>query len=137
MNAMLVELAEMVAAQYGEHGDYPAGPSSGQMVVALILGALCVAGLWKIFAKAGKPGWAAIVPIYNVVVFLQVVGRPVWWIVLLLIPVVGWIVSIVLLNDLARAFGKGIGYTLGLIFLTPVFLLVLGFGSDPYLGRKA
>jgi hypothetical protein len=134
---MLVDVAEMVAAQYGEHGEYPAGPSAGQVVLYLVLAALMVAAYWKIFAKAGKPGWAAIVPIYNVVVFLQVVGRPVWWIILLLLPIVGWIVGIVLMNDLAKAFGKGIGYTLGLIFLGPVFPLLLGFGSDPYLGRKA
>lgn len=137
MNQVLVDVAEMVAAQYGEYGDYPAGPSSGQVVLYTIVIALMVVAYWKIFAKAGKPGWAAIVPIYNVVVFLQVVGRPIWWIILLLIPIVGWIVSIVLLNDLAKAFGKGIGYTLGLIFLGPVFPLILGFGSDPYVGRKA
>jgi len=137
VNQALVDVAEMVAAQYGGYGDAPAGPSAGQVVLYLVFIALLVAAYWKIFAKAGKPGWAAIVPIYNVVVFLQVVGRPVWWIILLLIPIVGWIVGIVLMNDLAKAFGKGIGYTLGLIFLGPVFPLILGFGSDPYLGRKA
>ncbi|HSN92043.1 MAG TPA: DUF5684 domain-containing protein [Anaeromyxobacteraceae bacterium] len=137
MNQTFLDVAEMVAAQYGESPQFPAGPSTGEAILYLAIAVLYLAGYWKIFAKAGKPGWATIVPIYNVVVYLQVVGRPIWWIILLLIPIVNVVVLIVLTHDLSRAFGKGVGYTLGLIFLGPVFPLVLGFGSDPYVGRRA
>jgi hypothetical protein len=90
-----------------------------------------------ILPKAGKPGWASIVPIYNIIVWLQVVNRPIWWILLLFIPIVGFIVAIILTNDLAKAFGKGVGWTIGLLFLPMVFLPILGFGDDEYVGRPS
>ena len=106
---------------------------------------LGVAGQWKIFTKAGKPGWAAIVPIYNTIVLLEVIGRPVWWIALLLlgavIPIIGWIGFIVLyviiMVDLATSFGKGGGFAVGLILLPLVFFPILGFGEARYLGPRA
>jgi hypothetical protein len=137
VNQLLVDVAEMLAGQYEGSPQFPEGPSTGQVIVYLAITILLVAAVWKIFAKAGKPGWAAIIPIYNVVVFLQVVNRPVWWIVLLLIPLVNVVVAIILTNDLAKSFGKGVGYTLGLLFLGVVFYPILGFGGDPYVGRKA
>ncbi|HEX9243634.1 MAG TPA: DUF5684 domain-containing protein, partial [Anaeromyxobacter sp.] len=96
-----------------------------------------VASYWKIFAKAGKPGWASIVPIYNLVVYLQMVNRPVWWIVLFFVPIVNIVIAIVLVHDLSKSFGKGAGWTLGLLFLGIVFVPVLAFGSDPFVGRPA
>lgn len=106
-------------------------------VVALVYLAfivLFVAAGWKIYAKAGQPGWSALIPIYNMVVFLKIVGRPLWWILLCFIPLVNLIVCIVLANDLAKKFGKGIGFTLGLIFLAPIFYLILAFGDAQYEG---
>ena len=130
---MLATSGAMALGQYGEYE----GPSTGQVVVWLAISILVLAAFWKIFVKAGKPGWAAIIPIYNLVVYLQIVNRPIWWIVLLLIPVVNIVVWIVLTNDLAKAFGKGVGWTVGLLFLGFIFYPILGFGGDPYVGRQA
>src|SRR5581483_6229921 len=101
-------------------------------IIWLAVVVLMIAALWKIFAKAGEPGWAAIVPIYNLLVILKIVGRPVWWIVLLLVPFVNIIVMFVLAFDLSKAFGKGAGFALGMIFLGPIFYPMLGFGSATY-----
>jgi len=88
--------------------------------------------MWKIFEKAGKPGWAAIVPIYNVVVLLDIVGKPIWWIILYLIPLVSLIVGIIVLANLAKVFGKGTGFAIGLIFLGFIFFPILAFGDATY-----
>jgi ABC-type sulfate transport system permease subunit len=106
----------------------------GLMIVWLVIAVVIIAAMWKVFQKAGKPGWAAIVPIYNTVVMLDIVKRPLWWILLLLIPFVNIIFSIILMNDIAKAFGKGIGFTLGLIFLPFIFWPILGFGNAQYQG---
>ena len=93
---------------------------------------LMIAAMWKVFAKAGEPGWASIVPIYNYVVWCKIVGRPVWWVVLFFVcaPVVVIILSI----DLAKCFGKGVGFALGMVFLPFIFWPMLGFGSATYQG---
>jgi len=91
-----------------------------------------IAALWKVFQKAGRPGWAAIVPIYNIIVLLEITGKPVWWIVLLFIPFVNFIVGIILLFALAKAFNKGGGFALGMLFLPPIFYSLLAWGSARY-----
>ncbi len=118
-------------------GQYDQKPSAGLVVFYVVLMVLMVASYWKIFAKAGKPGWASIVPIYNLVVYLQMVNRPVWWIVLFFVPIVNIVIAIVLVHDLSKSFGKGMGWTLGLLFLGIVFVPVLAFGSDQFVGRPA
>lgn len=90
-------------------------------------------GIYKIYHRAGKPGWAAFVPVYNLVVKLEIVKKPVWWIILLLIPFVNIIFAIWITNLLAKRFGKDEGYTLGLVLLPFVFFPLLGFGREPYL----
>lgn len=100
----------------------------------LIFTLVPIAGMWKVFTKAGKPGWAAIVPVYNVIVLLQIVGRPVIWIVGFLIPVVNFIVAVLVSIDLAKSFGKGAGYGIGIVFVPFVFLPLLGFGGAQYYG---
>lgn len=137
MNVINSLIEAVALGQYGEMERIPEGPGAVTMIVYLAIGVVTLAGMWKIFAKAGKPGWASIVPIYNIVVWLQAVNRPVWWIILLLIPIVGWVVAIVITNDLAKSFGKGIGWTFGLLFLPFVFYPILGFGSDEFVGRPA
>jgi hypothetical protein len=132
MNAFRPMLETLATGQYRQEG-----PGAGMVVFYLILTVLMVASYWKLFVKGGKPGWASIVPLYNVVVFLQMVNRPVWWIVLLFIPIVNLIVAIVLVNDLAASFGKGVGWTILLLFLGIVFVPVLAFGNDRYVGRPA
>lgn len=113
-------------------------PSPLQWSIWGILVILQIIGLWKVFEKAGKPGWAAIIPIYNAIVLLQVVGRPWWYLLLLLIPcanIVFMIWGIILINNLlSKSFGQGVGFTLGLIFLSFIFVPILGFGDYTYLG---
>lgn len=93
-----------------------------------------VAAQWRLFEKAGKPGWAALVPVYNMIVYLQIAGKPVWWIVLYFIPLVNAVIAIMTIFAFAGKFGKGMGFALGIIFLPFVFLPVLAFGDDPYIG---
>lgn len=89
---------------------------------------------WKIFEKAGKPGWAAIIPIYNVIVVLEIVGRPIWWVLLYFIPGVSFIISIIVAIDVSKSFGHGTLYGFGLAFLSFIFWPILAFGSDTYRG---
>ncbi|HID21105.1 MAG TPA: signal peptidase I [Planctomycetaceae bacterium] len=93
---------------------------------------LVIAGLWKTFSKAGRPGWGAIIPIYNVVLLLEIAGRPIWWIILFFVPIVNFIVAIFVAIDVAKNFGKGVGFGLGLAFLGFIFYPILGFGSARY-----
>ena len=93
--------------------------------------------MWRVFDKAGKPGWAAIVPIYNVIVMLEIAGRPIWWVALMFIPVVNIIVALVVAIDLAKAFGKSAVFGLGLFFLGIIFYPILAFGGDTYAGPAA
>ena len=97
---------------------------------ALLL--LLIAAWWRIFEKAGEPGWAAIVPIYNAIVALKIAGRPLWWIVLLLIPLVGVIFGLIVLYDIAKRFGKGFGFVLGMLVLPPIFYPLLAWGEAQY-----
>ena len=91
---------------------------------------------WKIYQKAGKPGWASIVPIYNIVVLCQIAGKSGWWTLLLIIPIVNIIILIILMHGLSKNFGKGVGTTLGLIFLSPIFIPILAFSKAAYVGAK-
>ena len=93
-----------------------------------------IAGLWQTFEKAGKPGWASIIPIYNAIVMLDIAGKPVWWILLFFIPLVNIIVAIIVSIAIAERFGKGAGFGLGLAFLGFIFYPILGFGDATYRG---
>jgi hypothetical protein len=101
-------------------------------VIMIPVTVLVIAGMWKTFTKAGKPGWGAIIPIYNTILMLEIAERPIWWILLLLIPVVNIIVSIVVSIDIAKNFDKGAGFGLGLAFFGFIFYPILGFGSAQY-----
>lgn len=122
------------------------------ILVALACWIIGIIGQWKAFKKAGKGGWEAIIPIYNTIVMCQISGVSTWWvliyflgsIVLNIIPVIGSIASmavsiyfLVLLNvSVARSYGKSDGYAAGLIFLAPVFWLLIGGKNTQYLGPK-
>jgi hypothetical protein len=99
--------------------------------------------LYGVFSKAGRPGWAAFVPIYNTLTILDIVGRPGWWLVFLFIPGVNIVVGAILYYELAKAFGRGMGFTLGLVFVNWIFLMILWLGSSTYedpiegVGREA
>ena len=96
-----------------------------------------IAGFWKMFVKAGQPGWAAIIPIYNSYIMCKIAGRPGWWVILLLIPYLNLIFWIIILLDLAKSFGKGIGFAVGMILLSFIFIPILGFGDAEYQGPAA
>ncbi len=98
---------------------------------------LVIAGVWKTFTKAGQPGWSAIIPIYNLYVLTQVAKRPGWWVLLLFIPLVNIVIGIILAIDVAKAFGKGTGFGVGLALLGFIFYPILGFGDATYQGAAA
>jgi uncharacterized membrane protein len=98
---------------------------------------LLIAAMWKVFSKAGHPGWACIIPIYNLYIMCKIAGRPGWWVLLMLIPFVNFIIAIILLVDISKSFGKGVGFALGLLFLGFIFWPILGFGSAQYQGSSA
>ena len=106
-------------------------------LVMLAVVALIIASLWICYTKAGKPGWAALVPFYNIWVLLEIVGRPGWWLILMLIPIVSLVVAIIVMIDLAKCFGKGAGFGLGLALLGFIFFPLLAFGDDTYRGPSA
>ena len=104
------------------------------MLIPCVFYIAMIVGVWKTFTKAGKPGWAAIVPIYFNIVILEIIGQPItrfWW---YLIPFYGLYLVILDFNDLCKSFGKDSGFTVGLILLPPVFWCILGFGDARYLG---
>ena len=105
---------------------------TGLLILELVLLAIVIIGLWKLFTKAGKPGWASIVPIYNTIVMIDIAGKPLWWILLLFIPIVNIVVSVLIMIGMAKNFGRGAGTVIGLIFLPMIFMLILGFGSAEY-----
>jgi len=104
------------------------------LVVILALVVFEIAAWWKVFTKAGQPGWAAIVPIYNFVILLKIVGRPLWWVLLMFIPLINLVIGVIIHLELAKSFGKGTGFGVGLILLGPIFFPILGFGSARYAG---
>ena len=108
------------------------GPGTMFWVIWCIIIVIEIAAMWKVFQKAGQPGWAAIIPIYNVIVLLQIAGKPIWWILLYFIPLVGLIIAIIVIHNISVNFGKGVGFTLGLIFLSPIFFPILAWGDAQY-----
>jgi len=112
----------------------PKGPGPVFWICEIAFIILMVAAMWKMFGKAGQPGWAAIIPIFNTYVLCKVAGRPGWWLILLLIPFVNLIIWIILCIDIAKHFGKGAGFGIGLLLLPFIFFPILGFGSAQYQG---
>ena len=104
----------------------------GFTIVWLVVTLLFIASLWKVFVKAGEPGWAAIVPFYNIFILLKIAGKPAWWFILMLIPFVNLIVFIIACIALAERFGKGAGFGVGLGLLGGIFFPILGFGDAQY-----
>lgn len=122
---------------YGSSNALVAGVFAAMMIPFFIIWLITVIGLWKVFTKAGKPGWAAIIPIYNAIVLIEITGKPIWWIVFLFLPCVNFVFGIWILNLLSKSFGQSEGFTVGLILLPMIFFPVLGFGNYQYLGPAA
>lgn len=106
------------------------------LVVYLAILIAMIAGGWKTFVKAGAPGWACLVPILNIYVVIKLIGKPIWWIVLFFIPIVGIIAAIIVMIEFAKGFGKGIGTAIGLVLLGFIFWPMLGFGSAEWEGEE-
>jgi Family of unknown function (DUF5684) len=106
------------------------------VAIALAFAAVMVAAGWKVFTKAGQPGWAVLVPLYNILIMLRIVGRPDIWLLYCLIPGVNVVIQIILCIDLAKSFGKDTVFAIGMILLPVVFVPILGFGDARYLGPQ-
>ncbi len=98
---------------------------------------LMIASMWKIFEKAGHPGWVALVPFYNTIIMLKIVGKPWWWLLFMFIPYAGAVWAIWTVNLMSLSYGKSTGYTFGILFLSPIFIPMLGFGDATYNGPAA
>jgi hypothetical protein len=120
--------AHTLLAQEANHGS---GGAIALLIYLVIL-VIVLVGCWKMFVKAGQPGWGILIPIYNTYLMIKVAGRPGWWLILMFIPLVNIIVGIIITVDVARNFGKGVGFVLGMIFLGFIFYPILGFGSAQY-----
>lgn len=125
-------------AQSGDNSSYTVTSSSSGSpvggVIALAFWVLMIVAMWKIFTKAGQPGWASIIPFYNVYILLKIAGKPGWWLILFLIPFVNFIMFIIVSLSIAKAFGKGAGFGVGLFLLSFVFYPILAFSDATYQG---
>ena len=135
--------ADISDAGYAALGGMLGGAFAGMMMVisliSIAIGILTIIANWKIFTKAGQAGWKCLIPIYNLVVLFRIAGISPWWLFAYLatiIPFVGWLVplalSIYLMINLAKAFGKEGGFAVGLILLNTIFMMILAFGDAEY-----
>ncbi len=108
------------------------GMSPLLVIVWLALALLMLVSFWKIFAKAGKPGWGCLIPIYNCYLLIKIAGKPGWWLILFFIPLANIVAAILVALGVARNFGKGGGFAAGIIFLPIVFYPILAFGDATY-----
>lgn len=117
-----------------------AAASAGVMLVysifVLVIAVLTLVAMWKIFVKAGKPGWACLIPFYNMYCMYDIAWGNGWLFLLTFIPCVGFVFAIIMLFKLAKALGQGTGFGFGLLFLNTIFVLILGFGKAEYIGPQ-
>ena len=102
------------------------------IIIELAVTVFYLVAMWKVFVKAGQPGWAIIIPFYNLYVLLQIAGKPGWWLLLMFIPVVNLVISIIMYIGIANNFGKGTGFAIGLILLPIIFIPILAFSDARY-----
>jgi hypothetical protein len=102
-------------------------------IVEIVVALLGIVGLWRMFAKAGRPGWGAIIPIFNLYLFVRTAGRPGWWIVLYIVPLVNIVVHAIVCMDVARSFGRSRAFgIIALWLLSVIGFVILGFGESRY-----
>ena len=110
------------------------------VVMVVVIGLLHIIGMWKVLVKGGEPGTFSLLNLvtcllpFSYIPIMRMVGRPTWWIVLLYIPFVNLVVLLIVSLELSRSFGKGTGFGIGLWLLSPIFFIILGFGSSTYRG---
>ncbi len=136
----LLSAASEYAEMPGLELEAAAGAAQTTMIImGVVYGFIAIfviAGVWKSFSKAGEPGWASIVPIYNMIIMAKLGGRTVLWGILPMLPIVGIVFGIIVTIDFAKAFGKGAGFAVGMVFLPFIFWPILGFGGAQYQGQK-
>jgi hypothetical protein len=103
------------------------------LFLSLLTGLIIIIAQWKIYTKAGQPGWACLIPIYNIYILLKIIGKPWWWLILMFVPVANLIIAIWSTNLLSKRFGKDEGFTIGLFLLPIIFYPILGFGKAEYI----
>ena len=94
----------------------------------LVLAALVMVSQWKIYVKAGQPGWAALIPFYNIYILIKIIEKPMWWFLFIFVPILNFLPYV----QLGKKFGKGWGFGVGLILLSFVFFPILAFGDSVY-----
>ena len=108
------------------------------LIIAMAVAVIGIVSIWKLFTKAGKPGWAAIVPIYNNIVMLEIVGRPLWWVVLYFVPFANIVVSVMVALETAKVFGKDTVFgVLMILFPVPMYPILAFSKNTQYLGPIA
>lgn len=99
---------------------------------------LNIASVWKLYLKANQPGWASIIPIYNTVVMMKIIGRPVWWVLLMFVPLVNFVIGIIVSYEFMKAYGQdNFFFFLGILILSFIFMPILAFGNYNYVGPNA
>ena len=106
------------------------------MLIYIAIIVVILAGFWKTFEKAGEPGWAAIIPIYNYYIMTKIAGKPGWWVLLMLIPFVNIVIFILICIEIAKKFGKDTGFAIGMALLGFIFWPILGFGDAQFIGNQ-
>lgn len=115
--------------------------AAGGLAVACVLYiailVVVVIGGWKMLSKGGLLGVAILVPVWNSIALAQLAQKPWWWGLLTLIPLVGIVFAVLIMHGISTAFGRGVGTTIGLVLLFPIFACILGFGSAEYQGKAS
>lgn len=101
-------------------------------IIYLAIVVVVIVGMWKTYEKAGQPGWGCIIPIYNIYLLTQIAQKPGWWLIMFFIPIVNIVFAVMLYNEIAKKFGQGVGFTIGLLLLPFIFFPMLGFGDYTY-----
>ncbi len=104
--------------------------------LAAALSILGIIAYWKVFVKAGQPGWKSLIPIYNIYILYKIAWGSGWKFLWMLVPLVNIVVAVIMSLKLARAFGKGTGFGVGLVLLQPIFMMILAFGDAQYTGPQ-
>jgi hypothetical protein len=134
---LLFGIVPVLAQETTQYGSQPQAPGPLFWIIYLAFLIFMIVAMWKVFTKAGQPGWAILIPIYNLYVMCKIAGRPGWWFILMFIPVVNIVIVIIVVIDIAKHFGKGVGFGIGLLILPIIFYPILGFGSAQYQGSAA
>jgi hypothetical protein len=105
---------------------------TAKIVIGIAVAVVAIIGSWKVYEKAGRPGWACLVPFYNLFLWVKMAGRPGWWMILFFLPLVNLVIGVIVSLDIARKFRKGVGFGIGIAFLPFVFIPILGLGDAAY-----